>query len=171
MEKSPADVLGAIIDEVEGLRRTDTRSHLPESLLREARMSLEHHIGGFGSGSQLSEIHGLVGRTVSHVFDCDLKRAQIVIVCTDGAYLALDTELDGDDTYVSVDSRGFYGKNECGIAAYLKPADLVEVGLMTKAEQQQVERTEQEAKLKAMLKRNEEQAEIARKELAKLGLS
>lgn len=171
MEKSPAEVLGAIIDEVEGLRRTDTRSHLPESLLREARMSLETSIGGFGSGSQMSDIHGLVGRTVSHVFDCDLKRAQIVIVCTDGAYLALDTELDGDDTYVSVDSRGFYGKNEGGIAAYLKPADLVEVGLMTKAEQQQVERTEQEAKLKAMLKRNEEQAEIARQELAKLGLS
>lgn len=175
MEKSPAEVLGAIIDEVEGLRRTDTRSHLPESLLREAKMSLETLIGGFGSGSQsgsqLSDIHGLVGRTVSHVFDCDLKRAQIVIVCTDGAYLALDTELDGDDTYVSVDSRGFYGKNEGGIAAYLKPADLVEVGLMTRAERQQVERTEQEAKLKAMLKHNEEQAEIARKELAKLGLS
>jgi len=171
MEKSPAEVLGAIIDEVEGLRRTDTRSHLPEGLLREARMSLEASIGGFGSGSQMSDIHGLVGRTVSHVFDCDLKRAQIVIVCTDGAYLALDTELDGDDTYVSVDSRGFYGKNEGGIAAYLKPADLVEVGLMTKAEQQQVERTEQEAKLKTMLKRNEEQAEIARQELAKLGLS
>lgn len=170
MKKSPAEVLCAIIDEVEGLRRTDSRSHLPESLLREARMALEECVGGFGSGSQLSEIHGLVGRTVSRVFDCDLKRAQVVIVCTDGAYLALDTELDGDDTYVSVDSRGFYGKSEEGIASYLRPADLVEVGLMTKAEQQQVERKEQEEKLKAMLKRNEEQAQIARQELARLGL-
>jgi hypothetical protein len=171
MEKSPAEVLGAIIDEVEGLRRTDARSFLPESLLREAKMALEDSMGDIGTSSQLSDIHGLVGRTVSHVFDCYLKRADVVIVCTDGAYLALDTEQDGEGHYVGVDSYGFYSRNTSGIAAYLQPAALVEVGLMTKAEQERIEREEKAEKLRAQLRRNEEAAANARKALELLGAS
>lgn len=167
MERSPAEVLGAILDEVEGLRRTDARSHLPESLLREAKMALEVGANGLSSG-QLNSIDGLVDRTVSHVFEGDLKRAQVVIVCTDGSFLALDSERDGDDAYINVDSRGFYAPTVNGLTSYLRPPDLVEVGLMTKADQQKAEQEEKTEKLRSLLKRHEEQAEFAKRELAKL---
>ena len=52
MEKSPIEILGEILDEVEGLRRTDARSHLPERLMREAKAALESDGKGLGSGPQ-----------------------------------------------------------------------------------------------------------------------
>lgn len=167
MKRSPAEVLGAIIDEVEGLRRTDARSHLPERLLSEARMALEVGTVGVGSG-QLNSIDGLIGRTVSHVFEGDLKRAQMVIVCTDGSFIALDSERDCDYAYIQVHSRGVYAPTVSGLDSYLRPPALVDVGLMSKADQQKAEQEERAEKLRDSLKRHEEQAEFAKRELAKL---
>ena len=166
MEKSPVEILGEILDEVEGLRRTDARSYLPERLIREAKAALEAGGLGLGSGPQLNSADELVGRTVSHVFDGCLKSAQMLIICTDGAFVALDTEQDGDEHFVTDDSGG-WGKTN-GAADYLEPAGLVEIGLMTKGQQKQLEREQKEAKLKAMMKRHEAQVEAAKRELSEL---
>lgn len=166
MQKSPVEILGEILDEVEGLRRTDARSHLPERLMREAKAALEACGSGLGSGLQLNSVEALVGRTVSHVFDGDLKRAQMLIICTDGAFVVLDTEQDGDEHFVTTDPVGWGRTREIG--DYLEPAGLVEVGLMTKEQQKQLEREQKEKKLKAMMKLHEAQVEAARRELAEL---
>ena len=166
MEKSPIEILGEILDEVEGLRRTDARSYLPERLIREAKAALEADGKGLGSGPQLNSVEALVGRTVSHVFDGDLKRAQMLIICTDGAFVALDTEQDGDEHFVTTDGSGWVKKN--GVADYLNPAELVEIGLMTKEQQKQLDREKKEQELKAMMKRHEAQVEAAKRELSEL---
>ena len=166
MEKSPVEILGEILDEVEGLRRTDARSHLPERLMREAKAALEADGKGLGSGPQLHSVDALVGRTVSHVFDGDLKRAQMLFICTDGAFVALDTEQDGDEYFVTTDGGG-WGKKS-GVADYLKPAELVEIGLMTKEQHRLLEREQKEEKLKAMVKRHEAQVEAVKRELSEL---
>lgn len=166
MEKSPIEILGEILDEVEGLRRIDARSHLPERLMREARAALEADGKGLGSGSQLNSVEALVGRTVSHVFDGDLKRAQMLIVCTDGAFVALDTEQDGDEHFVTTYGGGWGWKN--GVADYLRPAELVEIGLMTKEQHRLLEREQKEEKLKAMVKLHEARVEAVKRELSEL---
>lgn len=166
MEKSPVEILGEILDEVEGLRRTDARSHLPGHLIREAKSALEYGGPSHGPGPQLHSVDALVGRTVSHVFDSDLKRAQMLIICTDGAFVALDTGQDGDECWVTTDNGG-WGKKS-GVADYLNPAELVEVGLMTKEQQKHLEREQKEEKLKAMVKRHEAQVEAVKRELSEL---
>lgn len=170
MEKSPMDVLGAILDEVDGLRRTDARSHLPEFLLREARAALEASLGATanGRGSQLHELAGLVGRTVTHVFEGDLKRAQAVITCSDGSFIALETERDGDGSYIVVDGPRTWGPPSNGLADYLWPRDLVDAGLMTKEEQQRLDREAIEAQLAALKERTEAQMARLRADLADL---
>ena len=165
MEKSPVEILGEILDEVEGLRRTDARSHLPDRLVREAKAVLEAGNPGLSSGMHLDSVDSLVGRTVSHVFDGGLKRAQILIICTDGAFVALHTEQDGDEHFVSADTGRWING---GVADYLAPAELVEIGLMTKEQQKQLEREQKEKELEGMVKRHEAQVESVKRELEKL---
>lgn len=168
--RAPIEILGAIIDEVEGLRRTDARSHLPEFLLREARAALEEGLGSSGKsgGSQLDHLDSLVGRTVSHVFEGDLKRAQAVIACSDGSFLALETERDGDESYIVANSPRTWGPPSNGLADFLWPKDLVDAGLMTKEEQQRLDREAKEAQLAALKERTEAQMARLRAELADL---
>ncbi|KLR57303.1 hypothetical protein [Diaphorobacter sp. J5-51] len=168
MNRSPIEILGAILDEVEGLRRTDAQSHLPEALIREARTVFDVGASATESnGVQLQYADGLEGRTVSHVFSSDLRMASIVIVCTDGAFLALDVE-DDDGGSVCVHGGAMRGRT---LADYLKPAELVAVGLMTEAERQRMERQQKTERLKASLARYETQIEATKREIAALALS
>ena len=168
-ERGPIEILGAIIDEVEGLRRTDARSHLPDSLMREARAALEvHTVVGKPGGAQLSSIDGLVGRTVSHVFDSDLRRAQVVILCADGSFLALESQRDADESYISVDTLRTWGPPSRGLADYLNPADLVAAGLMTEAEATQIEKEAKKAEIDAAKARAETQINRLRAEVEQL---
>lgn len=164
--RGPVEILGAIVDEVEGLRRTDTKSHLPEFLLREARAALDENTAS-ASGAQLSAIDGLIGRTVSHVFEDGLNRAQVVIVCTDGSFIALECDGDADDGFIKVDTLRSYSEKS-GLPAYLSPSGLVEVGLMTEAERKKLEHDEKLKAIEQAKKRAESQMERLRAELAQL---
>ena len=138
--RSPIELLGAILDEVEGLRRTDTRSFLPAALITEARLALdEGGVEDARKSKKLGCVEDLVGRTIDHVFDGNLKRGDLVILCSDGAFLPLEANHDGDDTaYISV--IGFGGHD---LKEYLRPAGLLEAGLMTLKEKREAERAEE----------------------------
>lgn len=130
--RSPIELLGAIVDEVDGLRQSDKRSHLPESLLREARDAV-----GTATkiGAQLSSLHDLAGQTITHVFDC-LLRGEWLFYCQDGSYIAIEVQGYSDDAEICT-ARDYGGK---GIANFLAPSDLHQVGLMTAEQCRQAER-------------------------------
>jgi hypothetical protein len=167
-ERSPIEILGAILDEVEGLRRTDAQSHLPEFLLREARAALEVGTESSRNELQITDLDGLQGRTISHVFDGDLKSASIVLLCTDGAYLALEIDGGNGDEFIKVDSLSRWGRASHGLADYLWPRQLVAAGLMSDAERIRLEHEEKTKALERTKKSSEEKMERLRKELADL---
>lgn len=160
--RGPVEILGAIVDEVEGLRRTDPKSHLPECLLREARAALEVAvpIGEKPGSKMLKDARDLEGRVVSHVFTDDLRSGQMVIACADGSFMALEVEGDRDeDGSISV-MRGRYSGDH--ISAYLRDDDLVTLGLMTNEEKRANALVEKLKQAKSALERAESQAAAAR---------
>lgn len=158
MNRSPVQLLGDILDEIEGLRRTDSRSFLPLNLLKEIREALAMP-GRSSSGGALGPmpLNGLVGETIDHVFESGLIHGEALILCTSGAFVALKFEGDEEDGYLaSLEGRG-------GLDAYLKPQMLVSIGLMSREQQVAaenralIESAEKEAaRARASLKRAEE---------------
>ena len=61
MARSPIELLGAVLDEVEGIRQTDKRSHLPKMLMLELKDALQPAGSVNGCGAQLRDVDGLVG--------------------------------------------------------------------------------------------------------------
>lgn len=150
MARSPIELLGAVLDEVEGIRQTDKRSHLPKMLMLELKDALQPAGSVNGCGAQLRDVDGLVGETIAQVFDCGLRNGDLVIVCESGAFIALEAEADGDDASISVCDR-FNGDK--GLLTYLRPSDMVTAGVMTQEAAREAER--------------QEQIEAARKQLAR----
>lgn len=163
--RSPIELLGAILDEVEGLRRTDARSFLPTALIAEARLALE---GGEATASpnskRLADVEDLQGRTVEHVFDGDLKHGDLLILCSDGAFLSLKANHGGDDhAFISVT---WNRSND--IKEYLRPADLLTAGLMTLEEKREAERAEEVENARKRLERAMADAKLAQAALERL---
>lgn len=170
-ERSPVEILGAILDEVEGYRRTDSKSYLPVALIQEARAVFDippsSGLGASNSASPLTDVGDLEGRTISHVFDSNLKRGEILIACSDGAFLALQAEPDGEESYIT--TCGAYS-GKC-LADYLHPADLVIMGVMTKEQAKAAEHEAAVKKARANAERLELQATAARRALEKISAS
>lgn len=163
--RSPIELLGAILDEVEGLRRTDARSFLPAALIMEARLALEDvGLSAIPNSKRLSYVEDLQGRTVEHVFDGDLKHGDLVILCSDGAFLSLEANHDGeDDAFIAVT---WHRSND--LKEYLRPADLLEAGLMTLEEKREAERAEDVEKARKRLERAMADAKVAQAALERL---
>ena len=163
--RSPIELLGAILDEVEGLRRTDARSFLPTALIMEARLALEDvGVASTQKSKRLSYVEDLQGRTVEHVFDGDLKHGDLVILCSDGAFLSLEANHDGeDDAFIAVT---WHRSND--LKEYLRPADLLEAGLMTLEEKREAERAEEVEKARKRLERAMADAKVAQAALERL---
>ena len=163
--RSPVELLGAILDEVEGLRRTDARSFLPAALILEARLALdEGGVEAVRTSKRLACIEDLQGRTVEHVFDSGLKHGDLVILCSDGSFLSLEASHDGgDDAFISV---SWHRSNE--IKEYLLPSSQVEAGLMTLKEKREAERAEEIEKARRRLERAAADAKIAQEALERL---
>ena len=163
--RSPIELLGAILDEVEGLRCTDARSFLPTVLIAEARLALEDLEATTSPKSKrLADVEDLQGRTVEHVFDGDLKRGDLVILCSDGAFLPLEANYKSEDhAYISV--IGYAGHD---LKEYLRPADLVVAGLMTMEEKREAERAEEVEKARKRLERAMADAKLAQAALERL---
>jgi hypothetical protein len=144
---TPIRLLEAIVDEVEGLRRTDARSFLPEPLLRRARDVLTPHTAAPGAGgAQLRSPDDLVGHTIAHVFDGSLKHGDLVLVTADGSFLALRAEGDDEEASIETCSSG-YGPTARTLASFVYPGDLKRAGLLSESECRQIERQETEQKL------------------------
>lgn len=161
MERSPLDILGAIVDEIDGVRRFDARSHLPEALMREARYAVEVPITARDGSTAPNRLEDLVGRTVEHVFDVELRRGHALILCTDGTFVALEASDDG------ISEMTYYKK----LTDYLDDRELVEIGAMTQAEADERKRQAKDEALenaRAALKRAQRDADEAEAEVARL---
>lgn len=161
-ERSPVEILGAILDEVEGLRRTDQRSYLPETLIREARSVFGHTAEGIGT-MQLRDPSALRGKIIEHVFYCSLDDGGLVLVCSDGAFLVLEAQSDGDAACIQPAS--YWGKS---LADFLCPADQETAGLITAAQRQELENRQRKEAALDKVERAERAAAAARRDLADL---
>ncbi len=163
--RSPIELLGAILDEVEGLRRTDARSFLPEALVMEARRALDE--SGFGLGAltkRLTDPGDLQGRTIAHVFDGSLRSGDMLLLCTDGSFLVLEAGGGEDDPYICVAPQ-WSGPE---IKDYLRPSDMVTAGLMTMQQMKEIERIEKAEQARRQLEQAKAKAKAAQEELARL---
>lgn len=163
--RSPIELLGAILDEVEGLRRTDARSFLPDALIMEARLALgETGVGVARKFKRLANIEDLPGRTVEHVFDSDLKHGDLLILCSDGAFLVLEANHNGeDDAFIAT---AWHRSND--IKEYLGPSSQVEAGLMTLTEKREAEKAAEIEKARKRLERAAADAKLAQEALDRL---
>ena len=158
--KSPHLVLEAILDEVEGLRRTDPRSYLPWALLQRAREAVQPEgLAASGTAEHLRDADDMKGRNVRHVFDSGLKSGDMLILFSDGAFIVFDAEPDDGSAYITV--NGGYGRTG-KLADYLFPRDLLTAGLITQAEYDQIKREEAQKEAD----RARQRLERARAELA-----
>ena len=132
-DRSPIQLIGDILDEVEGLRRTDPRSHLPERLLAQMRDALAPHAPP-GAATGPVDLTSLVGETIEHVFESGVTRGDVLILCSSGAFCVLEVGDPGDDSYIS-SLRGFGGLKD-----HLKPRELEQVGLITRAEREEADK-------------------------------
>lgn len=159
MSRSPIELLGAILDEVEGLRRTDAASHLPAAMLLELREAVNG--SAFCTEAEAagpSDVTSLVGRTVAHVFEDDLKRGDLLILCTDGTFVALES-LGEDAGITEMMQRG-------PIADYIAGRGLFRAGLINAEQRDHIENAEKRKKLEAMAARARQQLAAAEKLLA-----
>lgn len=164
MSRSPLELLDAVLDEVEGLRRTDARSFLPAALVRELRAATAPAATMPGTEHQQHhDLADLVGRTITHVFDADLRRGDAVIMCADGGFVVLEAERDGDETaYLRVHTSGH------AINEYLRPRDLMTLGLMSAEEKRKAEEQERVAAAEQAVQRAQAQLKRAQETLEKL---
>lgn len=162
--RSPITLLGAIVDEVEGLRRVDPKSHLPNMLMIELRACLDQ--GGMSGASNttvmLSDIEDLAGRTVSKVFDGGLDRGDIAILCSDGSFVVLQAEGDDEDPYITT------LRNLGSIDNHLSPRQRHEAGLMSLEQMKEAEREKQIAMARRALAQAEARAAEAKASLERL---
>lgn len=161
-ERTAAEVLSDIVDEVAGYRPTDPRSFLPSPLLRAAREVLGER--PTGAGQMLNSADSLAGRTVRQVFD-DPKLGDLVFYCEDGCFLVL--QADGDEDRAYLREYNGYGHSR-KIEDFLRPTDLVELGLMSRDEQQKAEQDAKLAEAKARATRLERLIAENKKELDRL---
>lgn len=131
--RSPIQLIGDILDEVEGLRRTDFRSFLPERLLSQMRETIEPDVTTSGASGPV-DLTSLVGDTIDHVFESGVTRGEVLILCASGAFCVLEVGDPGDDSYIS-SMRGFGG-----IKDHLSPRELESVGLITRAEREEADK-------------------------------
>jgi hypothetical protein len=173
MAESPITVLEAVLDEVEGIRLPiDKRSFLPPALVRRLRAAIEPEGPGTGQPQGLQTAEDMAGRTVAHVFDGGIGRADVLIVFTDATFIALKSDGYEDERSVSVHSgRG------SKLGDYLTPRDQLDAGLIDKATYNQLtqeaadkrlkEAQQRAARARAELKRAEEEvAQLAPKQEA-----
>ncbi len=166
MSRSPIELIGAVLDEVEGIRQTDNRSHLPKMLMLELNDAIRPAGSVNRTGVQLSDVDGLVGETIAEVFDCGLRTGDLVIVCESGAFLALEAEADGDGGADIQVANRYTGDK--GLITFLFPADLVKAGVMTLEESREAERQEQIEQARKQLSRAQGQVETAQAALDRL---
>jgi hypothetical protein len=145
---TPIRLLEAIVDEVEGLRRTDARSFLPEPLLRRARAALEPAQPTTGQGgAHLTTFDDLEGHTIAHVFDCGLKRSELVLVTADGSFIAFDIDTDDEDASLSATGRRYTGGGGFQLTDFVLPRELANAGLLSTEDKARIEREAQEKKI------------------------
>lgn len=164
--RSPIELLGAILDEVEGLRRTNERSFLPTTLTSEIRLVVEDGAGVAGGKSRLlNKANQLQGRTIAHVFDSELRQGDLVLLCTDGAFLALQAEDGGYGDPPRITELS-YGSAE--ITDYLRPHALLDAGLMTLEQKRKAEIAEEVEKARGQLAKAAQDATQAQAMLDRL---
>lgn len=159
-DRSPIQLLCDILDEVEGLRRTDARSYLPLPLMLKIHDAVDGMSGPMrASSTGIHDICDLEGQTIAHVFE-SLSYGDTALVCTDGSFIILQAEADGVDAYIrTVHSQGKT------LAEYVKRSDLVRAGMMAKVEADRLDREEKLAELERKRKRLEMmRADLARAE-------
>lgn len=163
MSRSPFVLLGAVVDEVEGLRRTDERSFLPAKLMQELREALGDQPSAITLDACSSDhLHCLVGQTVSHVFSNHLRHGDYLILCTDGTFVVLEAEYDGDSATVQTLLQG------APLSHFLRPLGLQEAGLMTSEQRIEAEKQEEIAHAEKIAARARAQVISAEAALAKL---
>jgi hypothetical protein len=167
IERSPVEVLGDIIDEVEGLKRTDARSWLPPRLIALARAAVAFGAASVkANGTSMGDLTELVGRTVAHVFESgDLRRDyDAVLLCSDGGFLVLNADDDSDGAYITAGAHG-------DLTEIVRHEALQHAGLMSRKDAEEMRRKETEKRI-ADARRQVERAESAlrraEEDLAKL---
>lgn len=134
---SPIDVLGRILDEVQGVRQFDVLSHLPENLIQQAREALEAlEVPTHGDGQMLSSVGELEGRFITKVVECGLKSGDYLLMCSDGTFLVLEGADDGDGPYATA-ATSYRGART--IQTFMHPRTMVEVGLITSSAARELE--------------------------------
>lgn len=157
--RSPVQILEAILDEVEGFRQCDKRSHLPRALIAEAQAAVGAPAvtRGFTSFNDASE---MCGRTVAHTWDSNLIRGEMVIAFTDGGFIVLDVESDGcgEAGYIYVRSSAGLKLSE-----FVRPRELLQAGLIPQSEYDEIQKAEAR-KQAERAKRDLERAQLAVKQ-------
>ena len=152
-ERSPVEILGAILDEVEGLRRTDPRSHLPMPLLREARDVVNAATAPPGlqaQGGRIQYLEDTEGLTIVRAFGNGDTHdgCTLVFQFDNGQFLALSaSDDDGEAVPVEVDDS----RHARTLADYLSDRAQEEAGLTTRAEREAKEREKRKEGLRSLI--------------------
>ena len=152
-ERKPVEILGAILDEVEGLRRTDPCSHLPMLLLREARDAVNaatapHDLKA--EGGRIQYLEDIEGLTIVRAFGNSETQdgCGLIIQFDNGRFLALSASGDdGEDASVEVDDS----RHARSLADYLNDRAQEEAGLTTRAEREAKEREKRKEYLRSLI--------------------
>ncbi len=126
MTKDPYSLIGRVLDECEGLRQTCSRSHLPPALLRDLRDALSPEPEDGSGFKHLTMINQMAGRSIRAVFEQNLRRGDVLLLFTDGAFIVLQAEADADGGYLTA-----FASHEHALESYLAPEQLCELGLMS----------------------------------------
>lgn len=169
MARSPIELLGAVLDEVEGIRQTDKRSHLPKMLMLELNEAIAPPGGrsALGGGTCLTDAEQLVGETITQVFEGDLRDGDILILCESGAFLVLEAENDGDSATINTLTRRSSTTTH-GLKDYLRPSGLESAGVITRAERMEAERQDRIKDAERMLARAQAQVNTAQATLDRM---
>ena len=160
--RGPIELLGAIADEVEGLRKTDPSSSLPLTLLLEIRRAVDGVGNALTNSQRLSSIDDLKGRTVTHVFQSGLKTGDVLLLCDDGAFVVLAAVKDGDEASISTHTYGSQLKD------FLRPLAMREAGMLSVAEYETAEKEQRTEAARSQLARAKAAALSAERELEEL---
>lgn len=151
-ERKPVEILGAILDEVEGLRRTDPCSHLPMLLLREARDAVNaatsHDLKD--ESGRIQYLEDIEGLTIVRAFGNSETQdgCGLIFQFENGRFLALSAaDDDGEDVPVEVDGS----RHARSLADYLSDRAQEEAGLTTRAEREAKEREKRKEGLRGLI--------------------